>query len=311
MENPTDTTSTPAATSKPVHVWLWGVRLSGITTILLLVFVIWSQFAYKCPCDSIWPPGVILPLLTLFPYLLILWRVRTAFPTAVKQIKQGLALAVWWGSFILIILPLFVKNTIPKESGWVSWVSLTLALTQAVLVASAIGTYYSIEREPSDRRVLKEGFYRTIIFLVILFVGSAASLPGFHWNQGYMRNESSAMSNLITLYSAQFTYAGEYNGRYPTTLEMLGPPEEGSSPTADAAGLIDKNLARGEKQGYRFTLTPSPPTKEERIPLFTISARPITYKDLGCRSFIIDGSGMRRVTQEDRAATINDPPVGG
>ena len=115
MENTTETTSTGVATSKAFHVGLWGVRLSGITTILLLVFVIWSQYAYLCPCGFISLLEVMLPLVTFFPYPLILWWVRTASPTAAGRIKRGLALAVWWGSLILIISPFFVKNTVPKE----------------------------------------------------------------------------------------------------------------------------------------------------------------------------------------------------
>ena len=303
MENPTETTSAPAATSKAFHVGLWGLRLSGITTILLLFFVV---FAYKCPCDSIWPPGFILPLCILFPCPLVLWWVRNASPTAAEPIKRGLGLAVWWGSFILIIWPLVGKAAnLTEESGWVIWIWRSLAVTQGVMVVSAIGTYYSMQREPTDWRVLKEGFYRTIVFLVILCLPFA--IPSFSPNR-IRGNQASAVGSLRTLNTAQITYAAIYEQGYAARLEWLGSHEYGQKPTAEAAGLIDVDLSSGKKFGYQFNLTPGPPDKEGKITSYTLSAQPITYKLTGCRSYFTDESRVLRGTQEDRLATADDPP---
>ena len=159
MENTTETTSTPAATSKAFHVWLWGVRLSAavvIATFLLLLCQHVLGVLSLGPCDPN-PRNalrLLLLLVPLLPNLLILWWVRTAAPVGekfpgrsavletqiqmrvVKRIKRGLALAVPWGSLILILSAPWLKITM-KVAGWEIWA--LLALTHTVLVASAIG----------------------------------------------------------------------------------------------------------------------------------------------------------------------------
>ena len=305
MENTTETTSTLPAPSKHFQSWLWGLRLSGITTILLLGFLLWCRFAFLFPCDSSSPSGFILPLCILFPCPLVLWWVRNASPTAAEQIKRGLGLAVWWGSFILIIWPLVGKAAnLTEESGWVIWIWRSLAVTQGVMVVSAIGTYYSMQREPTDWRVLKEGFYRTIVFVVILCLPYA--IPSFSPNR-ILAHQASAVGNLRTLNTAQITYAAIYEQGYAARLEWLGSHEYGQKPTAGAAGLIDVDLSSGKKSGYQFNLTPGPPDKEGKITSYTLSAQPITYKLTGCRSFFNDETGVIRATDEDRAATVEDP----
>jgi hypothetical protein len=60
----------------------------------------------------------------------------------------------------------------------------------------------------------------------------------------------------VTLHTAEVQYYSAY-GRFATSLQELGPPASGAD-TASAAGLIERDLAGGEKDGCRFTLTATP-----------------------------------------------------
>ena len=316
MENTTETTSTAAATSKAFHVWLWGVRLSAalvIATFLLLLCQHVLGVLSLGPCDRMPDDALLLALLflaTLLPNLLILRRVRDVSPTAVKEIKKGLALAVPWGAVSSIIsLLLALPMNAREESDW--GILALLALTQAVLVASAIGTYYSLGRKPKDWRILMGGFFKSFIYLFIFAYVVALFISPFDVHSRVHGNQSSAAGSVRIIYPAQITYSSTYNQGYAPKLEWLGPREERSVPTPERAGLIDSVLAAGEKAGYRFTLTPGLPDEEGKITSYTLSAQPITYKLTGCRSFFNDETGVIRATDEDRAATADDPPMEG
>ena len=265
------------------------------------------------PCDPVPHDALLLPLLllaTLLPNLLILWRVRDVSPTALKEIKKGLALAVPWGpvgSILFLFLALVLSAK--EESDW--RILALLALTQTVLAASAIGTYYSLGREPKDWRILVGGIFKSVIyFFLAAYIVAVITMPSFG-RPRIQANQASAVGSLRTINTAQITYFSMYNQGYAAKLEWLGPREERSLPTPERAGLIDSVLAAGERYGYQLTFTSGPPDKEGKITSYTLSAQPITYKDTGCRGYFTDQTGVIRATEEDRAATADDPPMEG
>ena len=65
----------------------------------------------------------------------------------------------------------------------------------------------------------------------------------------------------------------------PTSLAELGPPPSGGTPTPAAADLIGNDLAGGEKQGYKFTLTGNQGG-------YIITATPVTYGTSGSKSLL-------------------------
>ena len=70
-----------------------------------------------------------------------------------------------------------------------------------------------------------------------------------------------------------------------------------------AAGLIENDLARGEKGGYKFTIRPSPQG-------YTLSAVPTHYGINGGRTYL-SGSGMRiHVHDGPEPSTTSDPTLG-
>jgi len=66
------------------------------------------------------------------------------------------------------------------------------------------------------------------------------------------RNESSAVASIRTLNTAQITYNATYQ-RYADTLPKLG-GTNCKQPTAAAACFIDTQLAKGTRNGYKFTV---------------------------------------------------------
>src|SRR5689334_18530449 len=85
------------------------------------------------------------------------------------------------------------------------------------------------------------------ISLIVIVVGSSSiAVPKYGNTQKYMR-ETAAMAAIETIQRMQEQYRSQ-NGRYAVSLSDLGPPQDGAAGPA-SADLIDKDLARGEKQG--------------------------------------------------------------
>ena len=63
------------------------------------------------------------------------------------------------------------------------------------------------------------------------------------------------------------------------------------------------------KSGYIFQYVPGPADASGRITSYTISARPVTYRKTGTRSFLLDETGKIRATPEHRAATARDEVI--
>lgn len=112
--------------------------------------------------------------------------------------------------------------------------------------------------------------------------------------------ELGAILQLRNLNSAETMYYSQF-GRYATTLKELGPPEYGS-PSEAAADLIKADLAKGVRNGYRFTLAGSSTG-------YTIHADPLKYPDTGRRSFFSDESLTIRQNRGDAPATPASPEV--
>jgi len=125
-------------------------------------------------------------------------------------------------------------------------------------------------------------------------------------------NQASAVGSLRTVNTACIIYGSTYNVGYPKAISDLGPQPAGSSPTPTLAGLIDKQLAGGTRNGYTFIYRAGPPVAPAReIWTYTVVARPTVYGRTGMRNYFTDETGVIRVTTQDREATANDPPLGG
>ena len=100
-------------------------------------------------------------------------------------------------------------------------------------------------------------------------------------------NEASAVGSLRTLNTSLSSYVAAYR-RYPLTLRNLGPSPTGSA-SSDAADLVDSILSSGQKSGYVFRYSPSPPSG------YSIVANPSEPGTSGVRRFSTDQTGVIRL----------------
>jgi hypothetical protein len=129
------------------------------------------------------------------------------------------------------------------------------------------------------------------------------------WDAAEMDStEGSAMEALKEIEEAVEAYRRKYS-RLPDSLASLGPPLHGSA-TADAAGLIDSDLATGMKNGYslRYVIvgasTLGAPAKYE------LSATPLHYGRTGQRSFFRDSNGgLHGADRKGAVGSDADPKV--
>ena len=136
------------------------------------------------------------------------------------------------------------------------------------------------------------------------------------WEQADLEAaENTAIADLRSVATALNAYRNAY-GKLPDALSALGPPPaEGASP--EAAGLLDADLAAGNKDGYtiRYTITPASGAANEQEAskgeTFSLSSSPTEYRKVGKRSFVLDSSGVLRGADKNGAvATSTDPRIG-
>ena len=104
------------------------------------------------------------------------------------------------------------------------------------------------------KRRQRRGFslIELLIVIAIILIIITIAVPKYNRTQMYMR-ETAAIKAIQTIHQMEVQYQSQY-GRYATSLAELGPPQSGAARPA-AADLIGNDLAEGEKQGYKFTLT--------------------------------------------------------
>jgi len=146
-----------------------------------------------------------------------------------------------------------------------------------------------------------------LLFLAVEVVGfTCAGVLSAHATDAGLREqtkayEESCISTLRTINVAQITYSDWKKDKgFARKLAELGPAGE---------RLIDEVMASGEKDGYRFRLTPEHKGTNRPVRRYTITARPIKRLIKDQRSFFTDETGVIRFTTVDRAATATDLPI--
>ena len=105
------------------------------------------------------------------------------------------------------------------------------------------------------RRAKGFSLIELLIVVAIILIIAAIAVPSF-LNSRMAANESSAVSSLRTLNTAQISYNTTYaTVGFATNLTALAGTCTGSLvPTSSSACLIDSVLESGTKSGYSFTL---------------------------------------------------------
>jgi hypothetical protein len=160
-------------------------------------------------------------------------------------------------------------------------------------------TQFGLARQESSWRLLSLG-------LLLLDIPQLEK----RWAQQKLgEHEMVAVQDLDQLADAIRSYQKAF-GKLPESLAELGPaPPNQVSP--EAAELVDKDLALGEKDGYRFRyrILPEP---NSAAPSFELAATPAEYGKTGRQSFFLDADGkLHGADKAGAVATADDPVIEG
>lgn len=134
--------------------------------------------------------------------------------------------------------------------------------------------------------LVRENSSWKILSLGMLFL----DLPSLEveWDQASIGpNEQSALAGLKLIAAAVEKYRNTYS-RLPETLFKLGPA---AKPSADAAALLENDLASGSRDGYAFRLVIVGANDVGAPAQYELSATPVIYARTGTLSFFRDNAG--------------------
>jgi type II secretory pathway pseudopilin PulG/RNA polymerase subunit RPABC4/transcription elongation factor Spt4 len=145
--------------------------------------------------------------------------------------------------------------------------------------------------KPVKKKSAKRIILVFVILLAILWVIGWFAVP---WKMSGSKTEaeSRARDAMAAIQQAINKYQAS-EGSCPPSLESLG----------DAVRNAAQNAPSSR---YTLQYTPGHPDADGRIGSYTLTARPGNF---GYLSYYTDESGILRGTREDRAATVQDPPI--
>jgi type IV pilus assembly protein PilA len=137
-----------------------------------------------------------------------------------------------------------------------------------------------------------------LIVVAIILIIAAIAIPNL-LRARIAANESSAVSAIRSINTAEFTYNTSYpTSGYAAALTNLGGPANGCLPTAATACLIDSVLSNaspgnGSKSGYVFLATGLVPVNGANTS-FVSAGSPVTFNVSGVRNFCSTEDGVLR-----------------
>ena len=146
-----------------------------------------------------------------------------------------------------------------------------------------------------------------LIVVAIILIIAAIAIPNL-LRARIAANESSAVSSVRTINTAEVTYQTAYpNTGYSVTLGALGPQAAGAcaAPTVNFACMIDFALASANvtaKSGYLFRVSAGVPVTVP-VTSYVVGAAPVTYNQTGIRRFCAIEDAVLRADQNAGAST--------
>jgi len=136
-----------------------------------------------------------------------------------------------------------------------------------------------------------------LIVVAIILIIAAIAIPNF-LRAKMAANESSAVSSIHSINTAEIQYASSYPSvGFSPSLSAMGPT---------GSGYIDAVLSGGTKAGYSFTYVQN--TTDTPSDGYTINADPITRGVTGARSFYSDQQNVTHYNLA-AAAAATDPQL--
>ncbi len=152
--------------------------------------------------------------------------------------------------------------------------------------------------------VREEGEWKLLSLGVLLL-----DLPSLEteWDEAEIEEtERDALESLKTIASAVDSYRNKYL-RLPESLAKLASPARGK-PGAEAAGLLDGELAKGAKNGYAFRYVIAGASDLGAPAKYELSATPLRYARTGRRSFFRDWHGVLHAADRQGAVGSETDP---
>ena len=150
----------------------------------------------------------------------------------------------------------------------------------------------------NTRRQFGFSLIELLIVIAIILIILAVAMPKLSKSRMYAQ-EMAAIQAIKAIHQAETMYYSQY-GKYAASLAELGPPTTGGASGPGAADLIQEDLATGEKQGYKFTITASPGG-------YVINANPVAFGTNGSRTFWSDQSMTIRQNWSSEPANVSSP----
>jgi hypothetical protein len=154
--------------------------------------------------------------------------------------------------------------------------------------------------------VREHGEWKLIsVGLVLLDLPSLAT----EWDAAQIDStEKTAIESLRTVADAVERYRRTYM-RLPESLANLASPTKGA-PSAEAAGLLEPDLAAGARSGYNFRYVLATNSTLGAPAKYALAATPQVYGRTGKRSFITEGDGViHGADRQGSVGTTSDPKV--
>jgi len=150
------------------------------------------------------------------------------------------------------------------------------------------------------RRTAGFSLIELLIVIAIILIILTVAVPKYN-NIRRSGQEMAAAVAIQTIHKAETQYYSQYQ-QYATSLAQLGPPTSGAANSAGAE-IIDRDLASGEKGGFKYTLTQTQTG-------YAVAAVPVQFGTAGSHTYFSDESQSIHVHNGPEPATATDPLLG-
>lgn len=132
-----------------------------------------------------------------------------------------------------------------------------------------------------------------LIVVIVILVIAAIAIPNLLRSR-MLANESSAVSSIRQIDTAEGTYSSSWGTGYAPALASLGGPAPCLVATPAAACLIDPLLSTGAstRSGYLFNAAGTNPDANGVLNGYEVNATPVSLQLSGVRAFCSDVSGV-------------------
>ena len=156
-------------------------------------------------------------------------------------------------------------------------------------------------------RALRPNGFTLMELLIVMAIITVLMLIGLPSYRSVIKHthELSAKKSLQSIYQAETMYSSNYQSKgFACNLQYLG-GDPGKPPSATASEMLPDELAKGNKDGYIFTITNCAKNAlngSERVDGYTLTAVPEAVGKTGDLGFCSDEGG---VLKQDPAGGVN------